>query len=91
MLEPYAGLCSLLYKGVSECMWSVGVLADTGRFCMCLYPHSHSKPIIFPLRRISRHFLASHWAFCLWILHSIFASFRVNGTYCFADVRYHVV
>jgi len=55
--------CSLSNAEVCEfcdSMLGVGVLATIGRFCTCLYPHPHSKPIIFPLRLISRHFLASH-------------------------------
>ena len=41
-------------------MLGEGVLVTIGRFCTCLYPHSHSKPIILPPRFISRHFRAPH-------------------------------
>lgn len=60
-----------------------------GRFCMCLYPHWHSKPIIFPLRSILRHLVELHPAVFLWIFHNIFASSGVMGKWCFADVKYH--
>jgi len=44
---------------------SAGVLATIGRFCMCLYPHSHLKPTILPLRFIICHFFPLHPMFCL--------------------------
>ena len=43
----------------------VGMLATIGRFCICLYPHSHSKPTVLPPRLIFRHFLALHLIFSL--------------------------
>jgi len=51
------GFCGLI--------WGAGVLATMGRFCICLYPHLHSRPIILPPRFMTRHFLATHWTFRL--------------------------
>jgi hypothetical protein len=48
-----------------DLMLGVGMLDTIGRLCMCLYPHSHVKPIILPPRFIFCHFLALHWMFRL--------------------------
>lgn len=40
-------------------------LTVIGHFCMCLCPHSHSKPTILSPRFISCHFLALHRTLCL--------------------------
>jgi len=57
---------------------AVGAWATRGFFWKCLYPHSHSKPIVcFPFLSW-RHFLAVHSVSSLWIVQSCFASVCVR-------------
>jgi len=67
-----------------------GLLDIIGRFCVYLYPHSHSKPEIFPLLLdIGRHLRLVHLVFFLWMCHRAFASSKVMDAWHFADVAYH--
>jgi hypothetical protein len=65
--------------GSREWMLGAGAPETIGRFCTCLYPHSHLNPIILPPRFILCHFLALHRMFLLWILHKSLASLTVSG------------
>jgi hypothetical protein len=68
----------------------LGLLDINGFFCVYLYPHSHSKPEIFPpLREIGFHLRQEQLAFFLWICHNAFASSKVMDTLRFADVTNH--
>jgi hypothetical protein len=56
-----------------------------------LYPHSHSKPEIFPpLREMGFHLWLEQCAFSLWMCHNAFASSKVMDTLRFADVTTHM-
>lgn len=58
---------------------------------MYLYPHSHSKPEIFPpLREIGFHLWLEQLVVFLWMCHNAFASSKVMDTLRFADVAIHI-
>jgi hypothetical protein len=55
-----------------------------------LYPHSHSKPEIFPpLREMGFHLRQGQLVVFLWMCHNAFASSKVMDTLRFADVTNH--